>query len=691
MTSREAVDSASSQDAAADSDAAPSTSLGDNATPLKLFAELSVEEPSEATATNNNPFGDAPTNGDLFFASAGSKAADSDQQQPLISGPFGGGGTAAAAEVVTNNNPFGDGPSLLGGELPKVSTANDLVISGPFGGGRDASQEPTIDLTNETSSLLPADLSFEQPANTNGADKQQSVVSALCGSGGTTPQHSTSVSFGDGRLFSATGPATADSEAQHDTGATDSPFADSPFADSPFADSPFADSPFASTTKATRFRRVSSGSRRHPRKRRHHAQQPRQLSLGSAEIVFNELQPKDHEQSVARVAPEPKVGASASATIENVRDHDETDESDEGEWGFFESDSEDHDDDDDDDDDDDKKQEQEQPSDGLEEENDNAYEAPSTERPELLRTKSHVEYRAECISALNRKGSVLHRLIVCIDQALAKTKIVPFLTKGEAFLLEEAVMGAAPYENRIGYFALAFSPLAAWVRKSRPNNREERRIEIIAALGTLNLPLRSDSSLCKAYINGINWYTLRETVKKMAQAKYLHTYCNMGAAKAELTGYLCDNEWYIDDDDFRDQINKTALDNTILGRFPKEWPWMHDVTAYTWRSRENALRVAHRRAKNKRMKRADMELYLLGLTTETPMVLRGKYKAKDSLDTLERRVNVRPRRRRRSSAHFFIEFYFDEGFNSCVDDDDFEDDYDDCDDNYDIDNDYYYY
>ena len=102
-----------------------------------------------------------------------------------------------------------------------------------------------------------------------------------------------------------------------------------------------------------------------------------------------------------------------------------------------------------------------------------------------------------------------------------------------------------------------------------------RQNELIKALKEKGLELRSDSVLCKKYINNNKnlKLTLNNVVDRMCQMKYLYEYCNMEKIKNSVY-----NE-YIKLEHFPNRVSVEAeiraLDKYSNGKYPDSFPWLN--------------------------------------------------------------------------------------------------------------------
>ena len=107
------------------------------------------------------------------------------------------------------------------------------------------------------------------------------------------------------------------------------------------------------------------------------------------------------------------------------------------------------------------------------------------------------------------------------------------------------------------------------------NKQAKRTNELIKALEDAGLELRSDSVLCKKYIESDTDYTLDECVERMCQMKYLFEYCHMNECKSE--AYKEYQEVLMDGcfPDFTvfNRAEGIALNKYSNGCYPNVYPW----------------------------------------------------------------------------------------------------------------------
>ena len=104
---------------------------------------------------------------------------------------------------------------------------------------------------------------------------------------------------------------------------------------------------------------------------------------------------------------------------------------------------------------------------------------------------------------------------------------------------------------------------------------EKRKTKLIKALNVMGLELRSDSNLCKKYIDG-DVKDLQGVVKRMCQMKYLYDYCHMDECREIAYEQQCDelNAGYFPDCSVSDQAEGIALRKYSNGKYPDNWPWI---------------------------------------------------------------------------------------------------------------------
>jgi hypothetical protein len=120
-------------------------------------------------------------------------------------------------------------------------------------------------------------------------------------------------------------------------------------------------------------------------------------------------------------------------------------------------------------------------------------------------------------------------------------------------------------------------------RRQEEQEREPRKIELVAALEKNGLVLRYDSKLCLGYINGTigNEWTIPKIVQRMCQVKYLFDYCNMKRYLDREHANRRYREYSDSDDDYYRQSPFEVAEGRALasryGKFPDQWPWLKDT------------------------------------------------------------------------------------------------------------------
>ena len=122
--------------------------------------------------------------------------------------------------------------------------------------------------------------------------------------------------------------------------------------------------------------------------------------------------------------------------------------------------------------------------------------------------------------------------------------------------------------------------------------REERKEELVALLRKNGLEWRDDSSLCRLYmlLGGSTLFNdPKQIAHKMAEARYLHNYCNFELGRRiamntrdarEAQGGKKYNR-----QQFLNLLRRCVLLTTSLDRFPWKWPWLNDTPPDVWMSR----------------------------------------------------------------------------------------------------------
>ncbi len=120
--------------------------------------------------------------------------------------------------------------------------------------------------------------------------------------------------------------------------------------------------------------------------------------------------------------------------------------------------------------------------------------------------------------------------------------------------------------------------IKAYKKKQALTNK--RRDSLIKALNEAGLELRSDSQLCKKYINGDKDNSLDEVVLRMCQMKYLYDYCHMEKCKdIAYEEYKDDYRYgYYPDGSVHDRAESIALKKYSNSRYPDVFPWQNTKT-----------------------------------------------------------------------------------------------------------------
>lgn len=120
--------------------------------------------------------------------------------------------------------------------------------------------------------------------------------------------------------------------------------------------------------------------------------------------------------------------------------------------------------------------------------------------------------------------------------------------------------------------------------------KEDRRSQLINALGELELTLRDDSFICHDYIeNGerANIPNVHNIVQKMAQARYLHQYCNFKLGYQIAHGVMRYNGSHFPQQKWFEVVSRCVLLTTVDGKFPSEWPWLRGVSPADYKRRHD--------------------------------------------------------------------------------------------------------
>lgn len=118
------------------------------------------------------------------------------------------------------------------------------------------------------------------------------------------------------------------------------------------------------------------------------------------------------------------------------------------------------------------------------------------------------------------------------------------------------------------------------IRDTKNTKREQREIALTEALQEEGLELRSDSRLCKQYIDGTLDASIPHIVEIMCEMKYLHEYCDMHEAYVQAREYFHKHGIHRFERYDR-ELENLAIDIALeqnpecKGRFPDQWPWLN--------------------------------------------------------------------------------------------------------------------
>lgn len=110
--------------------------------------------------------------------------------------------------------------------------------------------------------------------------------------------------------------------------------------------------------------------------------------------------------------------------------------------------------------------------------------------------------------------------------------------------------------------------------------KNQRKEELVNGLKEFGMVIRSDSELCKKYIDGeldddTEW-TVPKIVRRMCEMRYLYGYCHMQECKNKV--YREKKEYGYDRDimmyQISDEAEEMALKKYSNGRYPTIFPWM---------------------------------------------------------------------------------------------------------------------
>jgi hypothetical protein len=148
----------------------------------------------------------------------------------------------------------------------------------------------------------------------------------------------------------------------------------------------------------------------------------------------------------------------------------------------------------------------------------------------------------------------------------------------KSYLSEEALKPSVTLKaamEEIKEIDANYTPEKIAERTQAAAQRENRRLELAAALTALNLERRSDSAICDAYERGQPigaFNTPAKVAQQMAKMHWLHNYTDYQSALRECVYALKEDEGY-----FYEGINGDARDEVqSMTRFqpPTVWPWM---------------------------------------------------------------------------------------------------------------------
>lgn len=111
---------------------------------------------------------------------------------------------------------------------------------------------------------------------------------------------------------------------------------------------------------------------------------------------------------------------------------------------------------------------------------------------------------------------------------------------------------------------------------TKENKIKKRREKLISELAKVKLQLRSDSVLCKKYIDGTSEYDLEYIIERMCQMKYLFEYCHMDECKQIAYEQQLEefNAGYFPDCSVFDEAEYIALKKYSNGKYPVVFPWL---------------------------------------------------------------------------------------------------------------------
>lgn len=112
-------------------------------------------------------------------------------------------------------------------------------------------------------------------------------------------------------------------------------------------------------------------------------------------------------------------------------------------------------------------------------------------------------------------------------------------------------------------------------KRKKISNKTSRESKLVEELKKYGLKLRSDSKLCKGYIDGtIKDWSIKEIVNRMCEMRYLYDYCDMDGHMQKAYEDQQDEyaAGYFPDCTVFEQAELTALQE--YGGYPKQWPWL---------------------------------------------------------------------------------------------------------------------
>lgn len=146
-------------------------------------------------------------------------------------------------------------------------------------------------------------------------------------------------------------------------------------------------------------------------------------------------------------------------------------------------------------------------------------------------------------------------------------------------------------------------------RRSVVQNQQDRKEFLTRELESRGLAWRNDSVLCEDFaMHGkvTNRVEVDRICRRMAEAKYLHEYCefqeDVGMERPNEEDFQYRDEYldacrdsYLDKDSLRQMQRDNTLGRTALGNFPPaaesggDWPWTRSISADVWRQRNDRI------------------------------------------------------------------------------------------------------